>query len=114
MSTCTPTPWLLKDMEKAAANKGVVFQAVKDVVQSLVDDDMVHVDKVGTSNWCDTKKTLSSHTAAPNTNMNLCTESHSIINPHFKCPKPWWVVPVSLVVICADRKRKPTADECRL
>lgn len=44
-------PWLLKDMEKAAAQKGVVFQAVKDVVQSLVDDDMVHVDKVGTSNW---------------------------------------------------------------
>ena len=28
-------PWLLKDMEKAAAKKGVVFQAVKDVVQSL-------------------------------------------------------------------------------
>jgi hypothetical protein len=38
-------------MEKAASKKGVVFQAVKDVVQSLVDDSMVHVDKIGTSNW---------------------------------------------------------------
>jgi hypothetical protein len=42
---------LLKDMEKAAAKKGVVFQAVKDVVQALVDDSLVHVDKIGTSNW---------------------------------------------------------------
>ena len=38
-------------MEKAAAKKGVVFQAVKDVVQALVDDSLVHVDKIGTSNW---------------------------------------------------------------
>ena len=38
-------------MEKEASKKGVVFQAVKDVVQSLVDDSMVHVDKIGTSNW---------------------------------------------------------------
>ena len=37
-------------MEKAAAKRGVVFQAVKDVVQSLVDDSVVHVDKIGTSN----------------------------------------------------------------
>ena len=44
-------PWLLKDMEKAAAKRGVVFQAVKEVVQSLVDDSLVHMDKVGTSNW---------------------------------------------------------------
>jgi len=44
-------PWLLKDMEKAASKKGVVFQAVKDVVQALVDDSLVHVDKIGTSNW---------------------------------------------------------------
>ena len=44
-------PWLLKDMEKAASKKGVVFQAVKDVVQSLVDDSLVHMDKIGTSNW---------------------------------------------------------------
>lgn len=38
-------------MEKAASKRGVVFQAVKDVVQQLVDDDLVHVDKVGSSNW---------------------------------------------------------------
>ena len=44
-------PWLLKDVEKAAAKRGVVFQAVKDVVQSLIDDSLVHVDKIGTSNW---------------------------------------------------------------
>ena len=44
-------PWLLKDVEKAASKRGVVFQAVKDVVQQLVDDDLVHVDKVGSSNW---------------------------------------------------------------
>ena len=44
-------PWLLKDVEKAASKRGVVIQAVKDVVQSLVDDDLVHVDKIGTMNW---------------------------------------------------------------
>ena len=38
-------------MEKEAGRRGVVTQAVKDVVQSLVDDDLVHVDKVGTTNW---------------------------------------------------------------
>lgn len=42
---------MLKDVEKEAAKRGVVFQAVKDVVQSLVDDDLVRVDKIGTSNW---------------------------------------------------------------
>ena len=44
-------PWLLKDVEKAAAKRGVVFQAVKDVVQSLIDDSLVHVDKIGIQNW---------------------------------------------------------------
>ena len=34
-----------------SGGSGVVSQAVKDVVQSLVDDDLVHVDKIGTSNW---------------------------------------------------------------
>ena len=41
----------MKDVERAAARRGVVSQTVKDVVQSLVDDDLVHVDKIGTSNW---------------------------------------------------------------
>lgn len=44
-------PWLLKDVEKAATKRGVVTQAVKDVVQQLVDDDLVHVDKIGSTNW---------------------------------------------------------------
>lgn len=41
----------MKDVEKEAARRGVVFQAVKGVVQSLVDDDLVRMDKIGTSNW---------------------------------------------------------------
>ena len=32
----------LKEMEKKAAAKGVTLQSVKEVVQSLVDDDLVH------------------------------------------------------------------------
>ena len=43
-------PWLLKDVEKAAAKRGSV-PTVKDVVQSLIDDSLVHVDKIATSNW---------------------------------------------------------------
>eukprot|EP00238_Polyblepharides_amylifera_P003938 CAMPEP_0196588614 /NCGR_PEP_ID=MMETSP1081-20130531/61104_1 /TAXON_ID=36882 /ORGANISM="Pyramimonas amylifera, Strain CCMP720" /LENGTH=192 /DNA_ID=CAMNT_0041911153 /DNA_START=119 /DNA_END=694 /DNA_ORIENTATION=+ len=43
--------WLLKDLEKTGAKKGVVLQSIKDVVQSLVDDDMVNTDKVGSSHW---------------------------------------------------------------
>mmetsp|Transcript_1453 Transcript_1453/g.2921 ORF Transcript_1453/g.2921 Transcript_1453/m.2921 type:complete len:208 (-) Transcript_1453:188-811(-) len=45
------TCWLLKDLEKAGAKKGVISQSVKDVIQSLVDDDLVNTDKVGQSNW---------------------------------------------------------------
>lgn len=37
----------LKDIEKLASKKGVVTQAVKDVLQSLVDDDLVCSDKIG-------------------------------------------------------------------
>lgn len=32
----------LKEIEKKAAARGVVVQSVKEVVQSLVDDDLVH------------------------------------------------------------------------
>jgi Fe2+ or Zn2+ uptake regulation protein len=32
----------LKEVEKEAVKKGVVLQSVKEVVQSLVDDDLVH------------------------------------------------------------------------
>eukprot|EP00897_Mesotaenium_endlicherianum_P002511 jgi/Mesen1/2288/ME000154S01454 len=41
--------FLLKDLEKLGPRKGVISQSVKDVVQSLVDDDLVCRDKIGTS-----------------------------------------------------------------
>lgn len=44
--------WLtlkLKDLEKLGPKKGVISQSVKDVIQSLVDDDLVFKDKIGTS-----------------------------------------------------------------
>lgn len=41
--------FLLKELEKSGPKKGVIMQSVKDVVQSLVDDDLVFKDKIGTS-----------------------------------------------------------------
>ncbi|KAJ9688248.1 hypothetical protein PVL29_014121 [Vitis rotundifolia] len=41
--------FLLKELEKLGPKKGVISQSVKDVVQSLVDDDLVAKDKIGTS-----------------------------------------------------------------
>ncbi|KAK8286747.1 hypothetical protein V6Z11_D07G011000 [Gossypium hirsutum] len=41
--------FLLKELEKLGPKKGVITQSVKDVVQSLVDDDLVSKDKIGTS-----------------------------------------------------------------
>ncbi|WOK97924.1 meiotic nuclear division protein [Canna indica] len=41
--------FLLKELEKLGLKKGVISQSVKDVVQSLVDDDQVLKDKIGTS-----------------------------------------------------------------
>ncbi|GMN50678.1 hypothetical protein TIFTF001_019827 [Ficus carica] len=41
--------FLLKELEKSGPKKGVITQSVKDVVQSLVDDDLVSKDKIGTS-----------------------------------------------------------------
>ena len=37
----------LKEIEKLGAKRGVVFQAIKDVNQSLVDDNLVQFDKIG-------------------------------------------------------------------
>ena len=37
----------LKEIEKIGAKRGVVFQAIKDVNQSLVDDNLVQFDKIG-------------------------------------------------------------------
>ncbi|KAK4601783.1 hypothetical protein RGQ29_011061 [Quercus rubra] len=41
--------FLLKELEKLGPRKGVISQSVKDVIQSLVDDDLVSKDKIGTS-----------------------------------------------------------------
>ncbi|XP_059433187.1 meiotic nuclear division protein 1 homolog [Corylus avellana] len=41
--------FLLKELEKSGPRKGVISQSVKDVVQSLVDDDLVLKEKIGTS-----------------------------------------------------------------
>ncbi|KAL2501103.1 Meiotic nuclear division protein 1-like protein [Forsythia ovata] len=41
--------FLLKELEKSGPKRGVISQSVKDVVQSLVDDDLVFKDKIGTS-----------------------------------------------------------------
>ena len=45
---------LAQDMEKLAAKQGVVLQTVKDVVDSLVNDDLIHEDRIGISKyyWC--------------------------------------------------------------
>ena len=42
--------FLLKELEKIAPKqKGIIAQSVKDVLQSLVDDNLVDTDKIGTS-----------------------------------------------------------------
>ncbi|KAL2902014.1 Meiotic nuclear division protein 1-like protein [Bienertia sinuspersici] len=41
--------FLLKELEKMGPKKGVISQSVKDVIQSLVDDDLVLKDKIGSS-----------------------------------------------------------------
>lgn len=43
--------FLLKDVEKIASKRGVVLQSIKEVLQSLVDDDLVHSEKIGISNY---------------------------------------------------------------
>merc|ERR1712183_239074 len=41
----------LKEIEKLGTKKKIPSQSIKDVVQSLVDDGMVAVEKIGTSNY---------------------------------------------------------------
>ena len=38
-------------MEKLASSRGVVLQSVKDVLMSLVHDDLVHQEKIGSQNY---------------------------------------------------------------
>ena len=40
-----------QDIEKLAPKRGVVLQAVKEVLQGLVDEDLVHCEKIGISNF---------------------------------------------------------------
>lgn len=47
----TSDVFVFKDVEKLAAKKGVVLQTIKEVLQSLVDDDLVHQEKIGSSNY---------------------------------------------------------------
>lgn len=44
-------PLNLKEIEKAAGNKGVVVQTIKDVNQSLIDDNLLQSDKIGAANF---------------------------------------------------------------
>jgi hypothetical protein len=41
----------LKDIEKAAVKRGIVYQAIKEVLESLVGDSLVEVEKIGSSNF---------------------------------------------------------------
>ncbi|GLC46636.1 Meiotic nuclear division protein 1 [Pleodorina starrii] len=43
--------FVIKDVEKLSVKKGIISQAVKDVLQSLIDDDLVHCEKIGISNY---------------------------------------------------------------
>jgi len=43
-------PFNLKEIEKAASNKGVVLQTVKDMNQELLHDNLVLMDKIGSAN----------------------------------------------------------------
>eukprot|EP01138_Halocafeteria_seosinensis_P010500 gb/GECG01010720.1/.p1 GENE.gb/GECG01010720.1/~~gb/GECG01010720.1/.p1 ORF type:complete len:206 (+),score=48.34 gb/GECG01010720.1/:1-618(+) len=55
----TKEPFNLKELEKWGGKRGVVTQTVKEVVQSLVDDNMVELEKIGTQNifWSFPSKT---------------------------------------------------------
>jgi hypothetical protein len=44
-------PRSVQDVEKLGAKRGVVLQSIKDVLQSLVDDDLVHCERIGVSNY---------------------------------------------------------------
>jgi hypothetical protein len=47
----TASVFTLKEVEKAGPKLGVVQQSVKEVLQSLVDDDLVAVDRIGIGNY---------------------------------------------------------------
>ena len=66
-------PFLLKDIEKIASKKGVVLQSVHEILNSLVDDDLVKMDKIGTTNWY--WSFPSEHATKLEQNLNQCDEA---------------------------------------
>src|SRR5690348_3145903 len=46
-----PSFFHLKDIEKLGTKKGIIFQAIKEVLDSLVNDNLVETDKIGSSNF---------------------------------------------------------------
>jgi hypothetical protein len=46
-----PSFFHLKDIEKLGTKRGIVFQTIKDVLDSLVNDNLVETDKIGSSSY---------------------------------------------------------------
>lgn len=47
----TKDVFVLKDIEKLGTKEGIVTQSIPEVLQSLCDDDMVHKERIGASNY---------------------------------------------------------------
>ena len=45
------SPFTLKEMEKIGGKQGIVTQSIKEVLQELVDDNLVHLEKIGIANY---------------------------------------------------------------
>lgn len=43
--------FVLKDLEKLASKRGINAMVVKDLLQGMADDDMIHMEKIGSSNY---------------------------------------------------------------
>ncbi len=46
-----PSFYHLKDIEKFGTKKGIIFQSIKEVLDSLVNDNLVECEKIGSSNF---------------------------------------------------------------
>ena len=75
-------PFLLKDIEKIASKKGVVLQSVHEILNSLVDDDLVKMDKIGTTNWY--WSFPSDHATKLEQNGNQCDEALKLLAKELK------------------------------
>ena len=53
MSPCIPL-WSAQELEKIASKRGINSMIVKDILQGMADDDLIHAEKVGISTyyWC--------------------------------------------------------------